>query len=66
MMQAGKDYLAKGDAEYESPRARYLRELLQSIKMQKRSDEPEEKAEIAPEEPVVKSTNQNKPTLKLK
>ena len=67
MMQAGKDYIAKGDSEYESPRARYLRELLQSIKMQTRSDKPEEKAEITPEEPpAVKSTNQNKPTLKLK
>ena len=67
MMQAGKDYIAKGESEYESPRARYLRELLQSIKMQKPSDKSEEKATIAPEElPAVKSTNQNKPTLKLK
>jgi len=64
MMQAGKDYIAKGEQEYESPRERYLRELLLSIKAQAAPDEVEEPEKIKAE--PVKSTNQNKPTLKLK
>lgn len=63
MMQAGKDYMAKGAPEYESPRALYLRELLKTIKAQSAPDEVEEPAKIETE--PVKSTNQNKPTLKL-
>jgi hypothetical protein len=63
MMQAGKDYLAKGEPEYESPRALYLRELMKTIKAQSAPDEVEEPAKIEAE--PVKSTNQNKPTLKL-
>jgi hypothetical protein len=71
MMQAGKDYLTKADAEYESPRALYLRELLKSVKAQGTSAEIDAAAKVE-DEPVkaaaepVKPTNQNKPTLKLK
>ena len=64
MMQAGKDYIAKGEAEYESPRALYLRELLRSVRAQDAPVEVEELAKIEAE--PVKSTNQEKPTLKLK
>lgn len=63
MMQAGKDYIAKGEPEYESPRALYLRELMKTIKAQPALDEVEEPAKIESE--LAKSTNQNKPTLKL-
>lgn len=60
MMRSGKDYIEKGDTEYESPRAVYLRELLRSIKPQDATEE--DPAKIEP----VKSTNQSKPTLKLR
>lgn len=63
MMQAGKNYIAKADAEYESPRAAHLRELLHSVKAQDAA--PEEKDLIPIEPEPVKSTNQDKPTLKL-
>lgn len=61
MMQAGKDYIAKGEPEYESPRVQYLRELLRSVRSH---GAPEEPAKIEAE--PIKSTNQDKPTLKLK
>jgi hypothetical protein len=64
MMQAGKDYIAKGDAEYESPRALYLRELLRSVKAQDAPAETEDPTKIEVE--PIKSSNQEKPTLKLK
>jgi hypothetical protein len=63
VMQAGKDYVAKGEPEYESPRALYLRELMKTIKAQSAPVEVDEPAKIEAE--PVKSTNQNKPTLKL-
>lgn len=71
MMQAGKDYIAKGEPEYESPRTRNLRELLRSVKAQIAPAETEEPA-VEIEDPVkieaepIKSGNQEKPTLKLK
>jgi hypothetical protein len=64
MMQSGKDYIAKGEPEYESPQTRYLRELLKSIKLNVAPAEVEEPTKVEAE--PVKSTNQNKPTLKLK
>ncbi len=63
MMRAGKDYIAKGEPEYESPRALHLRELLKSVKAQDAPDESEESAKIESE--AAKPTNQAKPTLKL-
>jgi hypothetical protein len=62
MMQAGKDYIAKGDAEPESARSVYLRELLQAMNVP--STEPEEKPAAGSGEKPAKP-NQNKPTLKL-
>lgn len=69
MMQAGKDYITKGEPEYESPRARHLRELLQSVRAQGAPVEAEEADTVGHADPAkiepTKSTNQSKPTLKL-
>lgn len=59
MMQAGKDYVTKGEPEYESPRAAYLRDLLKAVNA---PAGPPERQEVPAEAAAV---NQTKPTLKL-
>lgn len=56
MMQAGKDYIAKQEPEYESPRAIHLRELLQTVKAQTPSDPdaPSEQTEQPKPKPTIK------------
>lgn len=65
MMRAGKDYLGTVP-EYEDKRSAHLLELVRNIKAQTAPVEDEEPAAVEIEEQSApKSTNQNKPTLKL-
>jgi hypothetical protein len=65
MMRAGKDYVG-AVPEYEDKRSAHLLELVRNIKAQTAPIDDEDPASVEIEEqPATKSTNQNKPTLKL-